>query len=266
MRWMYTHIALLFGFFVAQAQEVRFPNIPDSLNTSEARSLYLAEHFWETNDMGDTLIMHHPTAVLDYIYILSKLQQNEAQRLMASTAERAVQYPSTYSYTEYWFEHFLHDSLSPYYDDELFIPFLERVICSGCEDIYKMRARFLLSRCMMNRVGQKATDFGFRDDDGRESLLSRVEADYILIWFYQKGCGACAEAADYLKSSENVSKAFSLHKIALVQIDVEKYPELPGEQYELQYFPVFYVLDKQHRVLVKEASLDKLAFFIDTLQ
>lgn len=266
MRGIIIHIILLLTCFALQAQEVHFPDIPSNITDSGERSLYLAEHFWECNDLGDTLLIHHPTVVFDYVYILSKISQEDACRLMTETARQALCFPETYSYTEYWFEHYLHDSLSPYYNDELFIPFLETVCNSECDEMLKMRAQFLLSRCRMNRVGQPATNFVIHTDGGQEKMLSSITTDYIILWFYQKGCSACSESADYFMNSETAQRVMESNDIALIPIDIEQYPDLAGESYELQYYPVFYVLGKNHATIIKEASLDKLNNFFTSFK
>lgn len=258
-------IIFLITRFALQAQDVRFPSIPASIIESRERTLYLAEHFWEHNDMGDTLLIHHPTVVFDYVYLLSKLPFNEGRRLMSETANKAVGYPDTYSYTEYWFEHYLHDSLSPFYNDELFIPFLEGVVDSKIDETKKMRARFLLSRCLMNRVGDKANDFVICSADGENQSLSQISADTLLLWFYQEGCRACSESADYLKNSATAHRAFEKYNITLISIDVKQYPNLAGNLYELQYYPVFYLLDKNRHIILKEATLDKIDSFFKSI-
>ena len=184
---------------------------------------------------------------------------------MTEMARHALCFPETYSYTEYWFEHYLHDSLSPYYNDELFIPFLETICNSECDEMLKMRAQFLLSRCRMNRVGQLATDFVIRADDGQEQLLSQLKADYIILWFFQLGWGACSESAEYLRNSETVQNAFGSSDIILIPIDVEKEPDLVGNLYELQYYPVFYVIGKDNTIILKEASLDRVDAFLKSI-
>lgn len=265
MRGISIHIILLLTCFALQAQEVHFPDIPSNITDSGERSLYLAEHFWERNDLGDTLLIHHPTVVFDYVYILSKIPQEEACRLMIETARQALCFPKTYSYTEYWFEHYLHDSLSPYYNDELFIPFLETVCNSECDELLKMRSQFLLSRCKMNRVGQPATDFVLHTDGGQEKMLSQIKAEYIILWFFQNGCGACSESAEYLKNSETAQSAFGTNDIILIPINVEKNPDLVGNLYELQYYPVFYVIGKDRTIILKEASLDRVDAFLKSI-
>ena len=129
----------------------------------------------------------------------------------------------------------------------------------------KMRTRYLFSRCKMNRVGQTATDFVVRYEDGTEQLLSSITAKYIILWFFQKGCGACSESAEYLRTSENIKRTLSASTTVLIPIDVDQYPEFAGELYELQYYPSFYVLNDSHHVLLKEASTDKLNAFLNIL-
>ena len=265
MKWIIVHITLLLGSVVGYSQEIHLRDMPAYLRSSEQRSLYLAEHFWDCNNLGDTLLLHHPTAILDYVYILSKIPHEKASRLMTDMAKLALQYPETYSFTEYWLEQNLHDSLSPLYNDELFICFLETVINNENTDSPNERAGFLLSRCRMNSPGQEAKDFIIRNKNGQEQMLSDICANIILIWFYKTGCSACSESADYLRQSDKVKRAVTKSNMTIIPIDINQYPDLPGHLYELQYYPSFYILDSNHRVILKEASLSRLDTFLDTL-
>lgn len=102
-------------------------------------------------------------------------------------------------------------------------------------------------------------------DGAQDLLLSQVEADYIILWFYRKGCGACSESSKYFKTSGKVKRLFSQKSIVLIPIDVGQYPDCAIEQYELQYYPTFYVLNRERQVLVKEASTARLDAFLDSL-
>lgn len=261
---------ILFIFFFLKcvfvgAQDVRFPDIPADMSNPSKRSIYLAEHYWECNNIGDTLLLHHSTVVYDYVYILSKVPFDDARRLMTNTAKLAVRHPETYSYTEYWLEHYLHDALSRFYNDELFIPFLETVISSDIDEVFKLRPKFLLDRCKMNRVGEMAADFILKKDGDVSCRLSELYADYILLWFYQKGCDSCVESSQYLKGKQESQSLIKNRSVILVPLDLDVYSSLRGTSYELQYSPTFYVLDSNHRVLLKEASLERLDAFVEDI-
>lgn len=110
-----------------------------------------------------------------------------------------------------------------------------------------------------------ATDFIVHSDGGSDHLLSSIMGKYIILWFFRKGCGACSESADYLRNSEKVKRLSSAGTTVLIPIDVDQFPELMGELYELQYFPSFYILDEKHQVILKEASVDKLDGFLKNI-
>lgn len=42
-------------------------------------------------------------------------------------------------------------------------------------------------------------------------------------------------------------------------------PNLVGNLYELQYYPVFYVIGKDKTIILKEASLDRVDVFLKSI-
>ncbi|MGM9739519.1 MAG: hypothetical protein ACI3ZP_02860, partial [Candidatus Cryptobacteroides sp.] len=85
------------------------------------------------------------------------------------------------------------------------------------------------------------------------------------LWFYQQGCGAYSESAEYLQYSDTAQSAFRTNNIVLIPINVENEPDVVGNLYELQYYPVFYLIGKDNTIILKEASLDKIDAFLKSI-
>lgn len=184
-------------------------------------------------------------------------------------------------------EHYLHDVNSPYRDEEAYIPVLEEIMASPYADsAQKAQAAYELPLFSLNRIGEPAADFKFTLRNGRQTALHKVKADHILLCFSNPGCGACEEMERTLGEPpfremirEGVLKVVNIYPDDNLedwmensaeypskwisgyapQVDEAKEGELP--LYNLRAIPTFYLLDREHRTLLKDAPLERIAAY-----
>jgi hypothetical protein len=187
-----------------------------------------------------------------------------------------------FSLTEYFFYH----PNSPYRNDEILIPALEVMGSAPLLDsMEKQRPLYMLNMVRKNRPGDKAGNFSFipavrnfpyTDDPTSIKTLYDLDADFILIMFINLGCPSCNQVKEEILLSEPISKMVKEKKLAILTVypdkDLEGWqehlPELPAEWihsynpegeirngavYDLKAIPTLYLLDKNKRVLVKDA-------------
>lgn len=97
----------------------------------------------------------------------------------------------------------LFDPLSPYCNDEIYINVAEHLLSSGRLGLGdSLRTNDALARAMMNRVGQKATDFMIVDDCGERYTLSDAvkRSPMTVLIFYDPDCSVCSEFEHQLAS------------------------------------------------------------------
>lgn len=260
-----------------------YPDVPDSLTTPEARTAYLALHFWEKVDFTDVSVLDSSKPALDFIYLLSNTEPSVSDAALSAMLVRSSRHDSALGKLIYWFSHFLHDAKSPLFNDWMYADFLKAAMASDAPSEIKDVLGLQLEVVERNQTGSKAEDFVFADKEGREYHIFNVDAPYILLMFTNPDCSICREVQEEMSGMELLDKLQKEGKLKVVAIfpgtDYElwcahKYPdswlagyELSGSikeerLYEIQYYPCFYLLDSAKNVLIKEAEWGKIKRFI----
>ena len=196
-------------------------------------------------------------------------------------------------------EHYFYDPNSPVLDEEIYLSALNGILAAkSLSDLDKMQYEYQYRICSLNRVGTPAADFAFRELNGRntsagavafgryvEKSLYDINARYTLIFFNNPDCNACAEILDAIKNSplEELVRSGELKVLAMyIDEDLTAWREnsgkYPGEWiyaydhnlilrdnniYGLRAIPSLYLLDKEKRVLLKDAPVgDIISYFV----
>ena len=190
-------------------------------------------------------------------------------------------------------EKFFLDPDSPYRSEELYIPVAERILSSSLSsEEQRLRAEWLLPRLRLNRPGRMAADFSFISPKGRKSsLYEAVDAakpDFTLLLFSNPGCPDCRKIAESLSHNLNIEAMIAERKLLVVNIypdeDIQAWldflPNYPdswicgqdSEQilnddsiYWLRAIPSLYLLDKEKRIIVKDAPLEQILSILSSI-
>ncbi len=132
-----------------------------------------------------------------------------------------------------------------------------------------------------NRAGTVAADFRFSDKNGRIRTLHGIKAPFILLFFSNPGCEACMNIITVLKEEPSISEMIASGKLAVLNIYIDEdiqawrdympiYPDswyngfdpdfvLRNDTiYNIRAIPSLYLLDKDKRVILKDAPENKL--------
>lgn len=186
-------------------------------------------------------------------------------------------------------EHYLYDPNSPFRNEDLYQPFVARLAESPLADPALAPARAFEARmCALNAVGTPAADFRFTDAAGRTRRLYDVRADYTLLFFSNPGCEACKEIINTLGSMPMLPGMISSGRLAVVNVYIDEdlkawkeyqtvYPKEWYNGYDPTYtirqdilyhvrgIPSLYVLDKDKRVIMKDAPEDRVFAFLSSI-
>jgi thiol-disulfide isomerase/thioredoxin len=185
-------------------------------------------------------------------------------------------------------EHFLFDPNSPYRDEELYIPVADHMLNSiHATEEQRAFAQWCAPRIMLNRPGTPAADFSFQTKNGRTHTLyetigsQKIRPERTLLFFSNPGCPNCKEITEALSQNEKVQAKIDAGKLLVINIypdeDVQAWldylPNYPPEwvcghdpdqvlnshtRYWLRAIPSLYLLDKEKRVILKDATLENL--------
>lgn len=267
------------------------PEVPVVITEPEERAAYVANHYWDNFDFTDTVYIHLPDiteqAAVNFMDLLQRLPQDKALAALTSLMDGASAEPKMTAYfwdvlSRYWY-----DPNSPMKNEDMFI-----LLCKGVEQSSKMpehlkeRAAYRRTLAEKNRPGAPAEDFVYTLESGRQGTLYGLKAPYTLLFFYNPDCHTCAD----IKRAMNVSGVLkSLTAKGQVKVltlypdeDVELWRNHLNEmashwvngydkgqvltiekRYDLSSIPSFYLLDKDKKVVLKDADWEEIINYLE---
>ena len=179
------------------------------------------------------------------------------------------------------FEEMLSEPTWDYHNEELYKILIEHASTATClSDNEKMRAQLLLDVVNKNAPGQVANDIDYETTDGSRHHLSEINTPYTLIYFNDPECFSCFKVKERLDTCTTLKNLVCDSTLTVIGIypynnleewKLEPMPEylingwdyeqkIEGEQtYDLMTMPLFYLFDKEKRVILKnEASLNRV--------
>ena len=259
---------------------VFLPMLPPAELDAAGQQSYLADHYWDRFDFADTAWMARLDttqllrAYADYVSILDPNDGEPLRRLMGRAKG------SRYALRRFHdlAERVLYDPNSPLRSDELYIPVLEAVVESPLLDEYeKIAPAHDLHLARQNRVGEPANDFRYRLASGAAGRLYGLKSAYVLLFIHNPGCPMCREIREELAASPMLAEMVERGELTVLALypdeEIDEWRresgEIPSswlnardegcrmrreELYDLKAIPSLYLLDREKRVMVKDAS------------
>ena len=263
----------------------QLPEIPVVLTEPTERCAWLLEHFWDKFNFADTNLIHHPEvseqAFADFISVLPHGRPADIEKGIGILIKKAAYSPKIFNYFAGLAEKYLYDPNSPARNDELYIPFLEKLLRSPIlSRTDKIRPAYQLEMTQKNRPGTIATDFDYTLLSGKQQSLLQTPAEFLLLVFYDPECDHCQEILQGLITSSAIHQLIAHHKLTVLAIYTEanipywqsKRQQLPANWivghdrekiknqnlYDLKAMPSLYLLNRTKQVLLKDTSLPVL--------
>lgn len=185
---------------------------------------------------------------------------------------------------------YLYDPNSPVRNEDIYGALAARLASSEyVPESLKPSYQYDAQLCALNMAGTPASDFGFMDKDGHRGTLYGIKAPYTLLFFVNPGCPACAEIIQSIKSSEKIEDLVKGKVLAVLDMyiddDIEAWREHCGDYppqwitaydkaltirneliYNVRAIPSLYVLDKDKKVIMKDAPEDKVLSFLESIE
>lgn len=291
-------ITIVLSVIVAVATKAQmtfpYPEIPLTLATPSERGAYLLEHYWDNYDFGDTTLVEKPEIAeqgfANFIDLLPRFDSIAANKGIMTFGEKAFggkAHRKVAERLETMTEHYLANPNSPMRNEELYISFLEAQI-AAMEKVgdNASRPKARLAAAMKNRPGTIAADFAFTTREGQRSSLHKTEADNLLLIFYDPACEHCSEILTTLRNDNNFREKVASGKLRVLAVYTEGNRQLwrdtcgnmPEEWtvaidesgivdnniYDIPAMPIFYILDKEKRVIKKDPALGELYIWLNS--
>ena len=265
------------------------PEIPQMMSDPQQRALYYVNHYWDGYSLTDTaFIRGEDTEQLfaDFIDALQYVALEESSAALKRMMCRMEADSTAYARFCMLSEKYLYDPNSPMRNEDFYIPILEQMLASQrLGETDKIRPADRLKQAHKNRPGMTATDFSYVTPKGKAGRMSGIRADYTLLFFYDPDCTNCrkyeqilSEMPAFLEMQEK-----GIVRVLAVYPDEEENEWLlnsskmpPGwivgwnkqgdirskTLYEIRATPTMYLLDKQKKVILKDASMEQLIRYL----
>ncbi len=267
------------------------PEVPSMLNTPEARAQFVSEHYWDHFDFADTAYIHLPDiteqAMVNFMDLMQHVPQEVVESSISNLYEKAA--PHTSMLWHFWetMSRYWNDPNSPLKNEDMFITLCKQIEkLPQLEETLKQRASYVRILAEKNRIGHPATDFIYTLSSGKQNRLYQIKADYTLVYFFNPDCYTCAEIKNQMKQSgilNNLSDNGTLKILTLYpEEDINLWKEQLGSMsdkwinaydkgqvltkdqlYNLSSIPSFYLLDKEKKVLLKDADWFQIVVYLE---
>lgn len=171
---------------------------------------------------------------------------------------------------------------SDFRNEELYLPFAAALSrFEGLDQTSRERYAKEVENCSKNRIGSTAANFSYITGEGKSSTLYSTEAEYTILFFSNPGCTACKDLIGQLEQSLIIEKMFSEGRINVINIYIDEdltqwyeymkiYPKhwincyngdmeiREGGLYDVRAIPSIYLLDKEKKVILKDAPIHTL--------
>ena len=278
---------------VVQQKERSFtlPEVPVMLDTPEARAVFVCEHYWDNFDFADTAYIYLPDiteqAIVNFMDLMPRVPEDLSERAMAILFQKAA--PHAQMLWHFWetMSRYWKDANSPMRNEEMFIRLCRSVeSVSKLEEVLKRRAKFARELAEKNRLGQPAEDFVYTLNSGRQGRMYGLKAEYTLLFFYNPDCHTCVEVKKLMRQSLHLKNLVDTGRMKVLTVypdeDVALWKDRLNELsekwvnaydkeqvithdllYDLSSIPSFYLLDKDKKVLLKDADWNQVLYFFE---
>ena len=283
-----------------------FPEIPALYAGPAERQEYLTDHFWDAFLAGDgpcdsSAVLGVPRAEVEqqmsnYISLLEQIPLAQAQQKMRAffrqVEERQVADTGSrvFLLMEEIVGHYLYDPNSPMRSEDLYLPYVEGLASSPCtREAARPGYAYQRAMCALAQTGSVAPDFRLTDLAGRTRRLHGIRAERVLLFFSNPGCHACGEIVRILQDIPGLDAMIAAGELAVVSVyideDIDKWRAYARDCpagwicaydpdalvrsdriYNIRAIPSLYLLDRDKRILLKDAPAERVAAFLQNQQ
>lgn len=266
-----------------------FPELPQVMTDPNERRSYLVLHYWDEYNFADTALLHRAEVteqgVVNYIALLAEHPSDEeVKRALTAFCRQMTPHDEARSVLSGLMEKYLYDPQSPLRNDVLYVRFLDELLQCVPAGSDARRERWMFNRRLAarNNPGEAAIDFTYRLVDSRRGTLRATPTggSPLILFFYDPGCENCHATLLSLKADNRLAEAVAVGRVTVLAVYTEGddavwrsgLDEMPDgwivanddervkqeSLYDLRAMPSLYLLDADKRVLLKDASPERI--------
>ena len=269
------------------------PTVPVVITDPDEAMLYLSKHFWDQFPFADTALIGLPDITeqgfVDYIQILNEIPHVDAEKSLVFMLDKAKETPAMYVHFASLYTKYLYEPNSPFRNEELYIPVVNNLLKSGLlsetdQSVYGFHQEMI----MKNRVRTTATDFVYTLANGDKKKMHALQSSYLILFFTNPDCPACAALTQELSNSKALWSMFSMNNppinsmLTVLSIypdsNIDQWrkalPNLPQKHwvnayddgtvitnkrlYDIKAIQTLYLLNKNKEIILKDTSLEEI--------
>lgn len=263
------------------------PEIPATITNPGERAEYLISHYWDNFSFADTTWLATPDqieqAFSDYLSLLPHTTPKVVTASIGGILDKSLAQQSVFNWFIEMFDKYLYDVNSPFRDEERYAVVVEHIVNSpDVDEIYKLRPKAQLEQIKKNRPSNIASDFTYTLANGKKGTLHGIKADYTLLFFYDPECPDCRHTREFLQQSEQVTNLVNSGKLKILALypdeDIETWKayrsaipsawlnacdgtaakKIKSKLYAIRAIPSLYLLDRNKRVLLRDAVIEQV--------
>lgn len=270
------------------------PSLPDSITQPKERALYLTAHFWDNMNTGDSTLMNDEYTLsnnfLKYIELLNHIPSEQAKEEIRRFVEKTTGNRLYFDTFQQMASFYLYNVSSPLLNEALYAPFAQSALEYGAlTDEERTQYSHRLQVAQKNNPGDTASDFCYETHNRKKQSMHSIDAQYTLLFFHDYDCENCKEILQHIASNGTVMSLiqkgilqplmiYTEGDAALWEENKHNHPQgwLPAFDwkeeiksrriYELRAMPSIYLIDKEKKVVLKDAQPERLLLYLSTLQ
>lgn len=274
--------------------EIPEPGFPENMIKRDSlvrlfKYNYHKDHFWDNVDFSDNRLLRTPfiePKMKDFfkniVLTMPDSLIKESLKLCELARKNKYFFQYTIIFTTNYFETAQIMGL-----DRVFVELAEKYYLSGecwwadSTIISKIGER--VTKLKPNLIGNFAPDLKMEDNTGKWHQLKQIKADYIILIFWEPGCGHCKKTipklyeyyktvrdigvevfAVFTQHDENEWKKFiDTHHLDWINV-WDKYGFTNFRNlYDISTTPIIYILDKNKKIIAKKIGEEQIEKFIE---
>lgn len=270
---------------VDTVQAFPFPEIPSLITDVEHRMNYLLQNYWNNFDFTDSVMQKQADVaeqgLVDFLSLLSSDDVSDwlIEESIDNFCVKMEAYPLSRKLFMENIDRYLYNPDSPCYNESLYTVYLNRMLESRfIDEDSKLSLKFRLSLIQRNNPGDTATDFTYFLPDGSKRTLMQTDTGEgrLLIIFYDPFCTSCQQIMSHLIENNSLREWVRDKKLTVLAVYTEDSLEdwrssishMPADWivahdnmvikdkalYDLKAMPSLYLLDRNKKVILKDAS------------
>ena len=251
-----------FGHFAKAQVEFPYPHIPDSIAVNYDRLSWMLNNFWNNfnfrNESANNLKVVEQ-GLVDYINLMGNADSIQAATSASIFANRLMTIPRSSIMRKVFknlAEHYLDNPYSPMRNDRTYATLIEAIAAMPDSAISSTERIRLLDKSRLLRLnlpGNKASNFTLTTPDGEEKSLQEINADLLLLYFYDPDCEQCKETQRHMEQSGILKDK----RLQILRVNPTDYDLAGRLLYWFDRMPSLYLLDKDKRVILKDATIEE---------